>query len=266
MLQPYMHSGFHALFGQVPVTIWCALLAAAATFLGAMIARALQRRTVSALVPWAFSGGSLVSLAVLDLIPESLSLNAHLINPIWIMALLVLAGFGYALLSRLRQATAERSSHSSAQSEAPVATGSINWRGSLLVLHSVIDGIAIGIGFSASLSLGWLMAIAVIAHDVSDGFNTIVMVRGRHAHQPVHGAWIWANVAAPPLGAALTLSLQPSGLIIAFLLAMLAGVFLAISLGEVLPAIWVQPRPIKALSAYLLGAILMGGLLLSLGS
>jgi len=41
-----------------------------------------------------------------------------------------------------------------------------------LVGHSVMDGFAIGAAFQAGSSVGIVVAVAVIAHDFADGFNT----------------------------------------------------------------------------------------------
>nr|MDQ2735574.1 permease [Pseudomonadota bacterium] len=42
-----------------------------------------------------------------------------------------------------------------------------------LIGHSVLDGVGIGLAFQASTAVGISVAIAVIAHDFSDGLNTV---------------------------------------------------------------------------------------------
>ncbi|MEP6505085.1 MAG: permease, partial [Betaproteobacteria bacterium] len=52
---------------------------------------------------------------------------------------------------------------------------------SVLAAHSFMDGVAIGIGFQVSALAGVTVAIAVIAHDFSDGLNTVsLMLRHRN--------------------------------------------------------------------------------------
>ena len=42
-----------------------------------------------------------------------------------------------------------------------------------LALHSLMDGLGIGFAFQVSQSTGWLVAAAVLAHDMADGANMI---------------------------------------------------------------------------------------------
>lgn len=42
-----------------------------------------------------------------------------------------------------------------------------------LIGHSILDGVGIGLAFQASTAVGISVAIAVIAHDFSDGLNTV---------------------------------------------------------------------------------------------
>src|SRR3954470_23879633 len=43
----------------------------------------------------------------------------------------------------------------------------------VLAAHSFMDGMAIGIGFQVSPTVGLTVGIAVVAHDFSDGLNTV---------------------------------------------------------------------------------------------
>jgi ZIP family zinc transporter len=82
--------------------------------------------------------------------------------------------------------------------------------GSGLVLHSLLDGVGIGLGFQAGREVGIAVAIAVIAHDFADGFNTFTITTlygnarrraltllGLDALAPVAGAVIGTVVAVP---------------------------------------------------------------------
>src|SRR5260370_8789838 len=74
-----------------------------------------------------------------------------------------------------------------------------------LAMHSFLDGVAIGIGFQTSMDMGLLIALGVIAHDFSDGLNTVTVVLA-HAN-PLKRAvfWLVADMLSPVLGAATTL-------------------------------------------------------------
>ena len=45
-----------------------------------------------------------------------------------------------------------------------------------LVMHSFLDGAAIGIAYQANASMGFIVALAVISHDFTDGINTVVIM------------------------------------------------------------------------------------------
>jgi ZIP family zinc transporter len=45
-----------------------------------------------------------------------------------------------------------------------------------LAFHSYLDGVGIGVGFHVSPRVGLSIAIAVIAHDFSDGLNTVTLM------------------------------------------------------------------------------------------
>ncbi len=64
-----------------------------------------------------------------------------------------------------------------------VAFGSVAAMG--LTVHSFLDGFAIGGGFQASARIGWLVAIAVLAHDFGDGryyYRSCPRLQGKAPH------------------------------------------------------------------------------------
>ena len=79
-------------------------------------------------------------------------------------------------------------------------------RGSL-ILHSAMDGLGIGLAFQLSTATGWLVAAAVLLHDMADGAN---MVGLRSAKEDVARtrAWLGVNALAPLAGVALGQAVQ----------------------------------------------------------
>ncbi|MEI6688719.1 MAG: ZIP family metal transporter [Thermoleophilia bacterium] len=70
-----------------------------------------------------------------------------------------------------------------------------------LVLHSFLDGLAIGIGFTVSDAIGIAILIAVLAHDFADGMTTAAIMR-RHGNTPGRTwALVTAGAVAPVIGA-----------------------------------------------------------------
>ena len=81
------------------------------------------------------------------------------------------------------------------------------------------------------------MAIAVLAHDLCDGVNTVTvaLAGGRSAERRVARAWLGVNALAPLVGIALAtlVSVQPA--VLAPLAAGFAGAFLYIGAADLLP-------------------------------
>jgi zinc transporter ZupT len=54
----------------------------------------------------------------------------------------------------------------------------------VLCVHSLLDGVAIGLAFQASKEVGIIVAIAVLTHDFSDGINTMNIVLKNQGQRP----------------------------------------------------------------------------------
>ena len=76
----------------------------------------------------------------------------------------------------------------------------------LLVGHSFLDGVGIGLAFQHSAAFGLTVAATVVVHDFIDGLNTVSLMLGdRGATRPALGM-LALDAAAPLLGAASTLA------------------------------------------------------------
>jgi len=103
-----------------------------------------------------------------------------------------------------------------------------------LCLHSFLDGVAIGVGFQTSTKLGLLIAFGIIAHDVSDGLNTVTVVLAHGNPRRRALFWLTVDMLAPVLGAATCLLVNLHGLL-PWVLAFFAGSFLYIGASDLLP-------------------------------
>lgn len=104
-----------------------------------------------------------------------------------------------------------------------------------LSVHSFLDGIAIGIGVQAGSELGVVIAFAVIAHDFSDGLNTVnvVLAHGNPLRRSV--MWLLIDMTTPMLGAATTLLFTIPQSLLPWVLAFFCGFFLYIGASDLLP-------------------------------
>ncbi len=175
-----------------------------------------------------FSSGAVLAVALFDILPELFALDGGA-SYMPVAAVGFLAFFGlerYTALHRARE-------HVHAVATHEQELGALTAGG--LALHSFLDGVAIGIGFQTSLDMGLLIALGVIAHDFSDGLNTVTVVL---AHKnPLKRAtfWLAVDMITPVLGAATTMLLNAKAVPLPWLLAFFAGSFLYIGASDLLP-------------------------------
>lgn len=184
------------------------------------------------------TSGLVIGLALLDLLPEALESGAGLHENGTIMGMLVVGVALYLLVHQLP------------------AAGQIG-RATLL-LHSLMDGLGIGLAFQISSSTGWLVAAAVLAHDMADGANMVGLTAATDDFRKAH-RWLLANAAAPLagvfIGQAVRIDLDEFSL----LLALLAGGFLYIGVAELLPRSRVGTSGLHSSMATIAGLALMVG-------
>jgi len=141
----------------------------------------------------ALAGGVVLGAAFFDLLPESIE-RARQID---IAANLPV---GFALVGFLAFYTLERFLHHHHEDEeGPSQAGLLGATG--FVVHSVFDGLAIGLGFRIDSALGLLVALAVIGHDFSDGLNTVSYMVTHRQPPGRSRAWLLADALAPLVGA-----------------------------------------------------------------
>jgi zinc transporter ZupT len=187
-----------------------------------------------------FSSGAVLAVALFDILPEVFAFP-HGASYMPITALGFLAFFGlerYTALHRARE-------HSHVVGAHEPELGVISAAG--LAFHSFLDGVAIGVGFQMSAAIGLLIALGIIAHDFSDGLNTVTVVLA-HGNSPRRAVyWLIIDMVTPVLGAASTLMLNLNGLL-PFLLAFFAGSFLYIGASDLLPEAREHDSPLVAVA------------------
>ncbi len=205
---------------QTPVLIFLGLAAGAMTLIGGALALKLAGRLHLIL---GFSAGAVIGVALLDLMPECIALQAR--GGSTAAAGLMAAGF-FVYLSIDRALLA-------------LSKGDPSHRGHFgagaLATHSLLDGLGIGLGFQASSSVGFVIAAAVLAHDLADGVNTVGVSMDGSRSPRVARRWLLVDAAAPLAGIALSrfMVLPQHGL--AVVLGLIAGAFLYIGASELLP-------------------------------
>lgn len=205
--------------------ILVALAASAATFIGGSFALRFRDKLHLIL---GFSAGAVAGLALFDLLPEAINLGVAYHSAATVALFIAFGFFGYLVLDRLILLHTHE--------EDDEVNAPRGFFGALtLSAHSFLDGMAIGIGFQASLAVGIIVTAAVLTHDFSDGINTVNLILKNGGDWRTAFRWLLADAAAPLLGAASTLFFAIPESYIGLVLAVFVGSFLYLSASDLIP-------------------------------
>ncbi|HTT84598.1 MAG TPA: ZIP family metal transporter [Rhizomicrobium sp.] len=181
-----------------------------------------------------FSAGAIIALSFFDLLPEAIRIGGARMVPADVLAVAAAGFFGYAVLDRLILLHSHH--HDGGASLADSAALKRQWLGAgSLSVHSFLDGFAIGIAFRASPAIGIVVAAAVLAHDFSDGMNTVNLVLKNNGAPGQASRWLVIDAVAPVLGAAASFFVSLPGGSLSLVLGLFAGFFLYIGASDLLP-------------------------------
>lgn len=204
-----------------------AIAAFSATLLGGLFALKLKDRLHLIL---GFSAGAVIGVAFFDLMPEALELLGTSHTELFTTSIIALGFTLYLLLDRLIVLHHHHDDHASdyASHRASLGAGSLS-------LHSFLDGIGIGLAFKVSPTVGLIVAVAVLAHDFSDGINTVSMILKNKGERMLAIKWLLVDAIAPVLGVVATIFFTISRSQLGILLALFSGFFLYIGTSDLLP-------------------------------
>ncbi|MET8503952.1 ZIP family metal transporter [Streptomyces sp. NPDC004787] len=194
------------------------------------------------------AGGLMLGVVGLDLLPEAMEAAGRPLFGVPQALLLFVGGFLFAhvverLLATRRaahgaetgQKTPEGAPAGAAEQTAERTPEVGLVAAAAMVLHSLMDGIALGAAFQVGGGMGVTVALAVITHDFADGFNTYTLtsVYGNDRRKAV--AMLVADAVAPIAGAGLaTLLTLPEELLGSYL-GFFGGALLYLAAAEILP-------------------------------
>ncbi len=209
------------------------VLLALATFASTLIGGTIAIRLRKVLhYFFAFSAGALVAVAFLDLLPESISTAQNLNFPIrYVLMVAVLSFFVYNMIERAfatHHIDKEEKDKEHSHIMGPIGAGG-------LVIHSFLDGVAIGSAFSLSPVAGVIVAFAVISHDFTDGINTIVVMLKNSGTTRSAKLFLVMDAVAPLLGVAIISQFTISPIVLSVILAIFVGEFIYLGASNILP-------------------------------
>lgn len=169
-----------------------------------------------------FSAGTVLGVALFDLLPESFDLAPPAHGAELLTALIAAGFFAYMLMNRAVEMHPDGARR--------------GWLGATaLTLHSFLDGVGIGLAFQASTTVGVIVATAVLAHDFSDGINTVNVILARGGARRDAFRWLVMDALAPLAGVLVTFTFSLSDASLGVVLAIFCGFFLYIGAGDLLP-------------------------------
>jgi zinc transporter ZupT len=201
-----------------------------ATLIGGWVGISLRDRLHLVL---AFSAGAVIGVAFFDLLPEAVELGASagphsLVSP---RAVLAVAGLGFLLYLLL-----DRSLPGHARDTGKRPDPRRAWAAATsFAIHSFLDGFAIGVAFQASRAVGIAVAVAVLAHDFSDGLNTVSVVLRNGGDRRGAFKWLVVDAVAPVVGALISIALTIPTQGLTLVLALFSGFFLYVGGSDLLP-------------------------------
>ncbi len=205
-----------------------ALAAFVATFIGGSFALHFRDKLHLIL---GFSAGAVAGVALFDLLPEAIELGGKYHDASTVALFVALGLFGYLILDRLVLLhTHSEDGHTETGHPRRGAFGAAT-----LSAHSLLDGIAIGVGFQVSTALGVVVTLAVLTHDFSDGINTVNVISKNGGSRQQARRWLLVDAVAPVLGVASTLFFTIPKETIGLVLAVFAGTFLYLSASDLIP-------------------------------
>ncbi len=189
-----------------------------------------------------FSAGAVLGVVLFDLLPEVFARSPR---PAALMPAVALGFLAFFALERYTALHAARE-HEHATAGHRAELGDLGAAG--LSVHSFLDGVAIGIGFQTSAPVGAAIGLAVIAHDFSDGLNTVtvVLAHGNPIRRSLRGLLV--DMSTPIVGAASTLLVRLPAGGLPWILAFFAGFFLYIGASDLLPEARTHASPVVAVA------------------
>jgi len=172
-----------------------------------------------------FSAGAIIGVAFFDLLPEAIEIGGEFHDSSTVMLFVALGFVAYLLLDRIFFMHCHEEGHSH---KGRFGAGSLSF-------HSFLDGVAVGLAFHVSPAVGAVVAAAVLAHDFSDGINTVSMILRDGGSRREAIKWLATDAVAPVAGILSTFLFTMPQSMLGPVLAVFCGFFLYIGASDLLP-------------------------------
>ncbi len=236
---------------DLPPFITFIILTCLATFIGGLIA--LKLRTHIHLL-LGFTAGVILSVVSFDILPEMVDLSQKLSIDIHQAFIPLVVGFlifhiieKYILIHHTHEEDYGTHRHPKIGMGSALA----------LIGHSFLDGVGIGLAFQISQTTGIAVAFAVLAHDFSDGINTVSLMIAHNNSKLRALGFLALDAFAPVIGALSTLLFKLSPIFSLGYLGIFAGFLLYIGASDILPEAHSKRSSWLTVGMTVFGALLM---------
>jgi zinc transporter ZupT len=217
------------------------------TMLGGIFALKFQRKLYLIL---GFSAGALLGVVFFDLLPASFELSGAKYGMSNVGCVVALGFSVYMLLDRMILIISQNRKVKVRNLRGTMAA-------SILMIHSLIDGISIGLAFQISISIGGFVAVAILVHDFADGINTINVIIKENGKRKSAITWLIFNGLAPVVGASSTFFYHLPQEKLGILLALVAGFFIYIGASDFIPDSLAKSPGLKTTLLTLTGVVII---------
>lgn len=208
------------------VLTFIAIGAFISTFLGGLLALRFKDKLHLVL---GFSAGAVIGVAFFDLLPEAIELASSVYEVSTISAFVALGFVIYMIIDRFIAPHHHDDDHCENESHrGRLGAGSVS-------VHSLLDGIAVGLAFKVSPAVGVIVAVAVLTHGFSDGINTVGLILKNGGNRIKALRWLTIDALAPVAGIIISLFLTFSESMLGMILALFCGFFLYLGASDLLP-------------------------------
>lgn len=200
------------------------------------------------------TAGVLIGVVFFDIMPEIFDLAQE--KGLEILPSLIALVSAFLLIHILEKLVIIHHSHEDEYaSHTHPTVGVVNALG--LSFHSFLDGVGIGLGFQINAQVGLLVALAVIAHDFSDGLNTVTLMLSHKNNAKKATLLLITDALAPIVGVLSTFLFRiPANLLVLYL-GFFAGFLLYIGASDLLPEAHSRHSSFKMIGLTILGAAFM---------
>ncbi len=198
------------------------------------------------------TAGLILGVIAFDILPEIITITGSLqIDPTYPMIALVTGFMVFHIAEKFLLVHHSHEDHYGPHTHPTVG----KFQALALAGHSLLDGMAIGLGFQLSTSAGILIALAVIAHDFSDGLNTVsLMIRHKNNDRKAK-QFLFVDAIAPVIGGIATLFFTVSQKTLLLYLGFFAGFLLYIGVSDILPQAHSKNSSLKTVGMTVIGIL-----------